>query len=57
MYSFSMLNKVFDKLDALSRRFWLKSKEPEGKVLAWRIEIMGKTKVCDKLDALSRRFW
>ena len=33
MYSFSMLNKVCDKLDALSRRFWLKSKDPEGKFL------------------------
>ena len=59
MNSFSMLNQVCDKLDALFRRFWLKSKEPEGKLLAQRIEIMGKTKVCDKLDVLSRirRFW
>ena len=60
MYSLSMLNKVFcDKLDALCRRFWLKSKEPEGKILAQRIEIIGKTKVSHKLDVLSRtrRFW
>ena len=33
MFSFSMLNKVCDKLDALFRRFWFKSKEPEANFL------------------------
>ena len=36
MSTFDIPGKVCDKLDALTRRFWWKPKEKEGRFLAWR---------------------
>ena len=36
MSAFSVPNTICDKLDSLTRRFWWKPREPEGRFLAWR---------------------
>lgn len=36
MSSFNISNKVCDKLDSLSRRFWWKFNQREGRFLAWK---------------------
>ena len=36
MSSFSIPNKVCNNLDALTRRFWWKPKQKEGRFLAWK---------------------
>ena len=36
MSTFNILKKVCDKMDAITRRFWWKQKEKEGKFLAWK---------------------
>ena len=36
MSSFNISNKVCDKLDSLSRRFWWKLNQREGRFLAWK---------------------
>nr|XP_023921351.1 uncharacterized protein LOC112032807 [Quercus suber] len=36
MSAFSVPNNICDKLDTLTRRFWWKPREPEGRFLAWR---------------------
>ena len=36
MSSFDIPNKICDNLDALSRRFWWRPKEREGRYLAWK---------------------
>ena len=36
MSSFNILNKVCEKLDSLTKRFWWKPNQREGKFLAWK---------------------
>ena len=36
MSTFNIPKKICDKMDAITRRFWWKQKEKEGKFLAWK---------------------
>lgn len=36
MSSFNVPNMICDKMDAITRKFWRKPKEKEGKFLAWK---------------------